>query len=339
MSDIQICEKKSKTEEPDNEWINMKGKTLLWYATYHANFEVVEYLVKHKQNIDFSSADESTQLCISIRNKNGNAIAILSSGYLQSNYKEYHDMQGYTKLCETYTNYNDFVGDLFDDAELRSKGLVRLICGPRIDPGSRSIACFNQGNYGTLSNACFHNFTSQMIFGHLLKNIYYNYERYEEKTPLNQALFDNNTRIAKLLLQNGAKPCTEFCREQNLGLYYAIYHLNVELVASLLSFGAKIDESCEDLIEWFKRYYGGITTNVVKIDKLLNYYKDIRVKIAVLALFREFDEDNLLSKDYLPRDMFRIICNQLLNPDDEYLEHKKKTAQVGFLSWVGSFFW
>lgn len=348
---MDVCGKKSKMEnltKPDAEWINLRWKTLLWFAVYHANFEVVKFLVANHANYVIDDYDKEPLFLKSIRNHNEFAIDLLLRDIIGKDTENNNNDWEANSTLKKIANYsqNDESGfnsmnDNYNKSEPQSSMLriFNKVLGNIILGSKRSKNCFNCGNTSTFTPCDVFSGDISLPrddnFRLVFENVCVNSE-YEENTPLNQALFDNNTNIVELLLAGGADPNIKIQGRFTTGLFYAIYHINLGLVNMLLKRGAKIDNLCEKLIEYLKINCLKKVDDILKIEKLLKYYGNVRKKIPLLILIREFGGDSVLSGETLPKDMFRVILNEIMNPDDEFLDALEKPPPMSIFGWLTS---
>lgn len=298
---METHNKKLKMEKDIN-YLDLEGPTLLWLMVKQNRIDIIKLLIKNRENF-----------------------LIDTSGYSL----KYNHVSGGEEVA------NHLLGSPCDFAKYDiSKEVTDYI---KFKILKEKIA--NKEFSKALSLATEIVFVdSSKAFDYVLKNLRNEFASYEENTPLNQALFDNNEEIAVLLIEAGANPNIPIGIAANPNipieegpscLFYAIYHQNKRLVHLLLKSGVKIDENCDKLAKeihtnrksLYSDHKNAIYSrdNMQYISKLLIYYQTIREKLRLLALFREFGEDNVFSNDYLPRDMFRVIIGYLFDPDDEML--------------------
>ncbi len=315
QKNTELIENKNATD-----YINTEGNTMLWYAVYHGNEEAVHSLLKNKRNYKFIHPNSSIYFYIRI----GETLMLN------------------TALESQCTIYSDiFMNDVTENGEIESycDRMPENRCPKRgygIYKAARSKKRFNSGN-------CFDLITTTTS-GNMLKLPYNQSFEYKENNPLNQALHDNNEKIAELLLKAGTDPNLKIKGITCNGLIYSICHGNHKLVSMLLRHGATIDERYFQLVgilESKNPTIEGCTCihqrDYVKTKKALEYYAMIRKKMLIIGCDRELMESSLFNRDYLPNDIFLVIMSLVLDPDDELLGNGKK-PEIGFFAWLKSFF-
>lgn len=330
------------------DWINMPGKTLLWYAVYHANVEVVKYLITCRKNFEINDEEPSLLLrCIRYKHeltmdvlddKISNRSDLFHSDNEINNL--FYDPVNKSFVKNTYLVLGNHLLDMMPkvtqhDMAMRCKILMSMV--EKSNNALRFTECFNKGNK-SIGESLYNIKHGELEF--IINAMTESYFWYEENTPLNQAIFDNNLEIAEILLKHGANPNTPIRKGSCNSLIFAAYHGNSDLMQLLLRHHITIDKKCEKLLKTPHYNDNRCIPQVLRqnLTQLLEYYKINRPKIMLLALFREFGGDNLLSYGRLPLDMFRVILGLIIDPDAEFLAQKEeKKKHVGFLGWLRGF--
>lgn len=292
-------------------FINKQGDTVLWYSVYHHNHKIVQYLLKNKENYELKKAD--SYLGMYIKFNDGLVMDILSS---ENRW-----------ITISFSNYYKYLRDELD------RTYVVLCGGLNFCSNVQAVILDNKDYYGEYA-----------FFDALRKKNYY---IYKENTPLNQALYDNNTELAELLLEAGADPNIKIANDTVNGLVYALFYGNHKLVAMLMRNGAEIYDNYLRIASRMQtlnspKYSGSMLPvfcdcknhDFNKSKEIFEYFIFIKRKTRIVALSREFDENSLFHPDYLCEDLFKLIMrNNVMMPNDEFLAIRE---EKGWGSWLKS---